>query len=181
MTKEKLSHSPGFLLSHLYMDVIYGPSTDNKGIQSEKEFPKQLVSDIPILLQIPAPSFYLNQCIDPNYKFPSDKKSVLQIQTELEELKDKRKKKYKLIHEIRNKKIRFNTRDFFDSLDSHSKAIPNEKKRETLRSIAEQGVSPLELLYFHVLEYSEMQNYGHVLMEAPNSAFALCWEKGRMV
>ncbi len=84
-------------------------------------------------------------------------------------------------HEIRDKKIRFNTGDFFDSLDSHSKVIPNEKKRETLRSIVEQGISPLELLYFHVLEYSEMQNYSHVLMEAPNSAFALCWEKGRMV
>ena len=79
------------------------------------------------------------------------------------------------------KMIRFNTRDFFDSLDSHSKVIPNEKKLETLRSIAEQGISPLELLYFHVLQYSEMQNYSHVLMEAPNSAFGLCWEKGRMV
>ena len=108
-------------------------------------------------------------------------KSVLQIQTELEELKDKRKKKYKLIHEIRMKKVRFNTRDFFDWFDSHSKEIPNEKKRETLRSIAKEGISPLELLYFHVLEYSEMQRYGHVLMEAPNSAFALCWEDGKMV
>ena len=165
----------------LYMDVIYGPSTDNKGIETEMDIPKRITPDIPIFLQILAPGLYLNKCIDPNYKFPPNSKSVVQIQTELEELKDKRKKKYKLIHEIRMKKVRFNTRDFFDCMDSHSKEIPNKKKRETLRSIAKEGISPLELLYFHVLEYSEMQRYGHVLMEAPNSAFALCWDDGKMV
>ena len=63
-------------------------------------------------------------------------------------------------------------------MDSHSKEIPYEKKRDTLKLIAEEGITPLELLFCHVLEYSEMQNYGHVVMEAPNSAFRLCFEKG---
>jgi hypothetical protein len=66
-------------------------------------------------------------------------------------------------------------------MDSLSKEIPSKKKRETLRLIAEEGITPLELLFCHGLEYSEMQNYNHVVKEAPNSAFALCWEKGRMV
>jgi len=174
MKQEKLVHSPGFLLMNLTMDVIYGPSMDTKGNETDFEIPKQINPDIPIFLQILGPGLYLNKCIDPNYTFPKDKKSVLQIQSDLEELRDMRKKKYKLIQEIRAKKVRFFTRNFFDCMDSHSKEIPSEKKRETLRLIAGEGITPLELLFSHVLEYSEMQNYNHVVMEAPNSAFGLC-------
>jgi hypothetical protein len=40
MKKENTSHSPGLLLMNLYMDVIYGPSTDNKGIELKWISPK---------------------------------------------------------------------------------------------------------------------------------------------
>ena len=75
MKKENTSHSPGLLLMNLYMDVIYEPSTNNKGIETEMDIPKRITPDIPIFLQILAPGLYLNKCIDPNYKSKQNSKN----------------------------------------------------------------------------------------------------------
>lgn len=173
--------NPEFILISLYSDVIYKTTSEVDDDGEENFNREEINSPLSYEIQILGPGLYLNKCIDPTFKFPDSYGEFLSIWSELEEIKDKRKKKYKKIEEIRSNKVKFYSRELFDRGDGGSRDISGEKKRDKLKLINENGITPLELLYAHCIEYSEMKNYGHVVREAPNSAFALCWEKGEWV
>jgi hypothetical protein len=177
--QRKREFHPDIYLLHLYSDVLHGPTVSNS--EFKYEITQKINSELAFISQILGPGLYLNKSIDPTFEFPDSYNNFLSIWSELEEIKDKRKKKYKKIEKIRANIVKFYSREFFDKYDGGSQDISNISKREKLKIINENSITPLELLYAHCIEYSEMKNYAHVVKEAPYSAFALCWDRGEWV
>lgn len=133
---------------------------------------KPLVAYSNLLLAV---GFYLNKYIDASYNFPMKVSEVKKIASDLKSLKDNRKKETKEIREAIIKNFNGNTREFFDLEESsgHRQKIPVNIQK--LKKLNQAGIQPLKILYLHAFDYESMGNYRHVVLEAPLSAFAICW------
>lgn len=128
-----------------------------------------------------AVGFYLNKSIDKSFEFPDKISKAKWSFIELEELKDRRKKKTRFIHDTLHKNYNGNSRDLFDFPGAEGMSSKIESKIEKLKTLHESGAASIDVLFFHVYQYESMENYSHVVDEAPYSAFALCWDGNEFV
>ncbi len=138
----------------------------------------ELMPEPPLLNIIIAVGLYLNKSFDNSLSFPLEEDEVKLLSKQLNNLKDKRTKKSKMLSRIRI------TRDLFDFPSAEGQKTNIFEKRNKLKEIIISSKSiftPLELLYYHVFVlYQPMENYEHVVSEAPYSAFALCLNKNTL-
>ena len=128
-----------------------------------------------------AVGFYLNKLIDPSYEFPSKVSQAKAIVADLKQLNDGRKKRTRELQEIIRTKCSNNTREFFDLPGAEGESSKIPEKIIKLKKMQENGITPLEILYLHVLYYESMKTHNHVVQEAPYSAFALCWDGDKLL
>lgn len=128
-----------------------------------------------------AVGFYLNKLIDQSYELPSKVSQAKAIVAELKQLNDGRKKRTRELQEIIRTKCSNNTREFFDLPGAEGESSKIPEKINKLKKMQENGITPLEILYLHVLYYESMKTHDHVVSEAPYSAFALCWDGDQLL
>ncbi|HNC54340.1 MAG TPA: hypothetical protein PLP33_02755 [Leptospiraceae bacterium] len=172
-TKFEKEEMKDFALSH-YIQGFSIHTSNDKPIEDEEwdALDKPLVAYSNLLLAV---GFYLNKYIDPDYNFPRKVSEVKKIAKDLESLKDERKKETKEIREAIIKNFKGDTREFFDLPESsgHRQKIPVNIQK--LKKLNQAGIQPIKILHLHVFDYESMGNYRHVVLEAPLSAFAICW------
>ncbi len=128
-----------------------------------------------------ATGFYLNKLIDQSFEFPNKVKQAKAIVANLKQLKDDRIKRTQELQEIIRTKCRNNTREFFDLPGAEGESSKIPEKIIKLKKLHEHGITPLEILYLHVLYYKSMKTHDHVVSEAPYSAFALFWDGDQLL
>ncbi|HNF52686.1 MAG TPA: hypothetical protein PK153_06920 [Leptospiraceae bacterium] len=173
-TKFEKEEMKDFALSH-YIQGFSIHTSNDKPIEDEEwdALDKPLVAYSNLLLAV---GFYLNKYIDPNYNIPTKVSEVKKIANELESLKDERKKETKEIRIAVEENFLANTRQLFDLPEEYSEN--NRKKPQNiqkLKKLNQAGIQPIKILHLHVFDYESMGNYRHVVLEAPLSAFAICW------
>ena len=128
-----------------------------------------------------AVGLYLNKGYDKEFEFPNDIAKVKSIVSSLEQLKDGRRKATKDLQDILFTKLHGNTRELFDFGGSEGESSTIPTKIMKLKKLKELGASPIEVHFLHVHNYKSMENYEHVVHEAPYSAFALCWDGDKLL
>jgi hypothetical protein len=125
---------------------------------------------------------YLSRSLDPSFAFPIRPDEVQAIINDLALLKDKRRRRTKSLRSLLNQNFGGNTREFFDHPSYEGEQSDMATKRERLKIVLDQGYSALEVLYLHLLDYRSMgAGYVHVVSAAPESAFALLWDTGKLM
>ncbi|MBK6608898.1 MAG: hypothetical protein KA146_01980 [Leptospiraceae bacterium] len=149
-------------------------TSKDKPIEDEEweALEKPLVPYSHLLLAV---GFYLNKCVDASYEFPTKVSEVKTIAKDLKLLKDNRRKETNAIREAVMDNFMGDTRQFFDLPESGENWRKIPINIQKLKKINQAGIQPLKILHLHVLDYESMGNYRHVVMEAPLSAFAICW------
>jgi len=154
-------------------------NSNNEYVMPESEYMIELdtIDSIPVVQYnnlLLAVGLYLNKRFVKNFEFPDKIAKAELLASELEFLKDQRRKKTQFVNYIILTKCNNNTLEFFDLYGYEGKSSTITAKIKKLKDLYDSGVVPIDALFSHVYKYESLGTYDRVVKEAPYSAFALC-------
>ena len=150
-----------------------------KGSIDSKDYIRPIVRQIDLWDKYFFVGLYLNKSILPDFNFPLLKSEIEDLRNNLEQIKSRRKAKYKKIQKeaFKNNII---TRELFDFSISQGESSSLIEKREKLINLAKIGIQPIELLFYHHIIYFE-QDTSMNPGDSVYDAFDLCWYNGKIL